>query len=397
VGAFGILEGSERIYLGDRLLRPGVDYLMDPELGMVTLLQPEFLLARSSSDRLRITWEQASLFRPRPTTLVGGSAEVALGEQGAVNLLGLYQAEQEVLNRPRFGAEPASAGMLGLRTELAWARHLAGPAGHALLGAAGRTCPRGGELRIEAEAALSLPNPNVSGDAFLDDFDAGDERSVSLLASAWHLGSAPASGLRGGACRSRPPSTWRRPLPGLAAQLDRAGNRGRFHGRVRKGSSRGPTSTGRSPWWAPRYPGAGLLLSFGRDPGDPPPEPRWRSITTLLGATGADLSQTEFLDFYVAEGDALTLVLDLGSVSEDAFFIDENGRTSGFRDDTGRAWGLGPSTRRPIRSGGRSGTGRPTAGASGRAAARPIPGRVYAIGDRMPTAPGGTGGAIPRT
>jgi hypothetical protein len=341
IGAFGVLEGSERIYLGDRLLRPGIDYLLDPEVGMVTLLQPEFLLARSSSDRLRITWEQASLFRPRPTTLLGGNAEMALGERGSVNLLGLYQAEQEILTRPRFGAEPGAAGMLGVRTQFARETPGVDRLARALLGVSDRELgDGGGELRVEAEVAVSLPNPNVSGDAYLDDFDAGDERTISLLASNWHLGSAPASPSGLG---NRAPSAFGVPqaLP-LVWQ----------HTWVEPGPS--GDSTGVFEGFFPRSDidrqisivgtevrEPGLLLSFGSTPGTLHPEPRWRSVTTLLSPTGVDLSQAEFLDFYVADGDALTLVLDLGAVSEDAFFIDEGGRTSGFREDTGRPWGLG--------------------------------------------------------
>jgi hypothetical protein len=341
LGGFGILEGSERIYLGDRLLRPGVDYLLEPEMGMVTLLQPEFLLARSSSDRIRITWEQATIFRPRPTTLLGGSARVELGGQGSLNLLGIYQAEQEVLNRPRFGAEPASAGMLGVRTELAWSAAPLDRLARRLLGADDGDLPEGGgELRVEAEVALSLPNPNVSGDAYLDDFDAGDERSVSLLASNWHLGSAPAEN-RGFGSAAPPdfdvlsalPLVWQHAWVETGPLGDSLGVFEGFFPRsdIDRQISIVGTET-REP---------GLLLSFGEAPGTIHDAPRWRSITTLLGPTGADLSQAEFLDFYVAEGDSLTLVLDLGAVSEDAFFIDDGGRTSGFREDAGRPWGLG--------------------------------------------------------
>jgi hypothetical protein len=381
LGAFGVLEGSERIYLGDRLLRPGVDYLMDPEVGVVTLLQPEFLLARSSSDRLRITWEQASLFRPRPTTLVGGSAELLLGDQGAINVLGLYQAEQQILNRPRFGAEPAAAGMLGVRSVLAWNTEPLDRLAMRFLGARPADLREGGgELRVEAEAALSLPNPNVSGDAFLDDFDAGDERSISLLASAWHLGSAPESGAGLG---ERGPGAF-----DVSSALRMVWQ----HSWIEPGPA--GDSIGVSEGFFPRSDidrqisvvgtevrEPGLLLSFGETPGVVHPAPRWRSITTLLSSTGADLSQTEFLDFYVAEGDALTLVLDLGSVSEDAFFIDPNGRTSGFREDTGRPWGLGTLDQEadPLRGEiwDREADGRGVWPGSCRAE----PGRVYAIGD----------------
>jgi hypothetical protein len=59
-----------------------------------------------------------------------------------------------------------------------------------------------------------------------------------------------------------------------------------------------------------------------------------------LSTQGLDLTRTEFLEVYVAAGSDVRLVLDLGTVSEDALFIDANGNTSGTRAD-GRPWGLG--------------------------------------------------------
>ncbi len=391
LGGFGILEGSERIYLGDRLLRPGFDYLLEPEIGVVTLLQPEFLLARSSSDRLRITWEQPTLFRPRPTTLVGGSATLALGEaaeggglggqRGGVNLLGLYQVEEETLRRPRFGAEPGAAGMVGLQarweTPTGWMDRVATGA----LGAREQDLAEGGgRLRIEAETALSLPNPNVSGDAFLDDFDAGDERTISLLTSNWHLGSAPesAAGLgeaapAGFEVATTLPLVWQHTWVETGPGGDSIGV---FEGFFPRSEIDRQISVAGTEVREP-----GLLLSFGTNPGSTHPGARWRSMTTLLSPTGADLSQAEYLDFYVAEGDALTLVLDLGAVSEDAFFIDENGRTSGFREDLGRPWGLGVLDQEADPDRGEIWDREADARGVWPETCRAEPGRVYAIGD----------------
>ena len=340
LGAFGVREGSERIMLGDRLLRPGVDYLMDPEMGVVTLLQPDFLLARSSSDRLQISWEQLSLFRPRPTNLLGGSARVEVGRQGSVDLVGLYQVERDIVNRPRFGAEPGAMGIVGGRTDLAWDLPLLERALERVLGNRRDGGERPAALRVEGELAVSLPDPNISGAAYLDDFDGGDERTISLLSPNWHLGSVPEfrEGARGILpevmdAGSALPLVWQHSWVDEGPAGDSIGV---FEGFFpRSDIDRQITIAGSQT----REPG--LLLSFGEVPGFQHEEPRWRSFTTLLSATGTDLTQTEYLEFYVAEGDALTLVVDLGLVSEDAYFIDEEGNTSGFRADIGRPWGLG--------------------------------------------------------
>ena len=52
------------------------------------------------------------------------------------------------------------------------------------------------------------------------------------------------------------------------------------------------------------------------------------------------LTKTEFLEFYASGSEHLSVVLDLGLVSEDAFFIDAAGRTQGVKAN-GDLWGLG--------------------------------------------------------
>src|SRR5690606_17475557 len=89
-----------------------------------------------------------------------------------------------------------------------------------------------------------------------------------------------------------------------------------------------------------------MWLTFGGPnggaPQPPPGTPRWRSITTVLSTTGRDMSRSEFIEFY-ARADAagaIALVLDVGTVSEDAFFVAANGAVSGVTPE-GRPWGIG--------------------------------------------------------
>ena len=58
----------------------------------------------------------------------------------------------------------------------------------------------------------------------------------------------------------------------------------------------------------------GLLFSFTPRAGVPGGL-SWLSISTVLSMTGLDLSKSEHLEFYAAEGDSLDLVIDLGVVA----------------------------------------------------------------------------------
>src|SRR5690606_22180838 len=84
-----------------------------------------------------------------------------------------------------------------------------------------------------------------------------------------------------------------------------------------------------------------MYLTFGDTLG-PPDQRRWRSLTTVLSTTGRDMTRSEFLEFYVVEPPQSdhALIIDIGTVSEDAFYFESLGATSGTYPD-GRPWGLG--------------------------------------------------------
>jgi len=197
-------------------------------------------------------------------------------------------------------------------------------------------------LHVAGELALSLPNPNTEGDVYLDDFDASDELRLSLRARDWKLGSAPeeAEGLG----------------VGLLQGLDGENARGLVWQDTWILQGPGGDSLGVFEGYFPRRDidqqiniagtetrEVGLRLSFGGGgvSGGGGTEPGWRSVTSVLSTTGSDLTRSDYLEFYAAGDEALTLVLDLGRVSEDAMFVDAQGNTEGTRPGTGEPWGLG--------------------------------------------------------
>jgi len=339
LGALGIRDGSERIYFGERILRAGEDYLIDYDIGQVTLLNPEALFAANPEARVRASWEQKALFQIAPTSLFGFNARYGLGDRGAIHLLGLYQKQQTLQNRPQLGREPASIFLGGVNGDLTFGADWLDRVVDRLPGT-GSDDPA--SLRMTGEMALSLPNPNTKGDVYLDDFDASDQLNLSLLARDWHLGSAPEEedGLGGK----------------LLLTLDEEKALGLVwqHTWIREGP--GGDSLGVFEGFFPRRDidqqiniagtetrESALRLTFGQEVGGglPPGDVGWRSITSVLSTTGTDLTRSDYLEFYASGDEALTLVLDLGRVSEDALFIDREGRTSGTRAGTGESWGLG--------------------------------------------------------
>lgn len=331
LGAFGVRQGSERIRLGDRELVRGIDYEISYDAGLVTLLQPDVLFATNPDASIRATWEQQQLFRTAPTSVVGMVGHLGTPERGELDLLALYQTERTVVTRPQLGLEPVAIALGGLNggieRRMGWLDRL-------LSAVPGLRSTEGSSFSLDGELALSLPTPNTQGDVFLDDFDASDRRRLSLLSYEWTRGSAPedATGAFGVLPDVRPET-----LADLAWQ----------HTWIIEGPA--GDSVGIQEGFLPREEIDRQIRVSGsrvREPGlrltfEPTAAgSQFSSITTTLAPNGTDLTRTEFLEFYVARGERATLVVDLGTVSEDAYFVDDEGRTSGVKEN-GIPWGLG--------------------------------------------------------
>lgn len=334
LGALGIRDGSERIFLGERALTRGVDYEIDYDVGEVRLLDADQLFALAPDATIRATWEQRSLFQVSPTQVFGLRTHLDLGLRGGIDFLGLYQSERTVANRPQLGTEPAASLMGGLSgrltTSVDWFDRI-------LESLPGLRYEGNTTFSASGEVALSVPNPNTRGEAFLDDFDAAAELSISLWSYNWVLGSVPAA--RDGADGYLPPAldasdavalTWQHSWVVASVTGDSVGvHEGYFPRQDIDRQIRVAGSEIRE---------AGLLLSFGQGLVT---QPSWRSVTTSLSTNGLDLTKTDFLEFYAAGGEDVALIIDLGTVSEDAFFMDSLGNTVGTAASTGEDWGLG--------------------------------------------------------
>ena len=328
LGTFGIREGSERIVLGNRPLQREVDYEIDYTIGMVTLRNAAALFAANPDAELRVTLEQQALFNLAPTSVFGMNTTFQMGQRGTVDLMGIYQSEKNIYARPELGTEPGAALVAGVKADL----DLGGAGLHRLLSALpGLRLAGESSVQLSGEAALSAPDPNSRGAAYLDDFEGTDATGLSENAQDWKLGSAPGS--RVGAEGVLPLNMDAASADSLVWQhlVQQAGGTagGELPGNIDRAIQVAGAAQRESVLW---------LTMGGR--GVPPAGQRWRSMTTVLSSTGRDLSRAEYLELYVNSARPMALVLDLGSVSEDAFYLAPDGATNGTYED-GRPWGLG--------------------------------------------------------
>jgi hypothetical protein len=334
LGALQIREGSEQISVGGRRLERDVDYSIAYELGQVTFLNPESLFGGSAA-QVSVRFEEQGIFAVAPTSIFGLSTRYSLGEVGAVNFIGMYQRESSAFNRPPLGFEATANLVTGVNTEL---RFRSQGLSRLLSGITSRPATAPSTLAINAEFAVTKPDANRSGQAYVEEFEAEAGVPISLAETAWEFGSAPRDGAAvaqfgfaaGFELDDAVALTWQNlvRVPGTNQALEIRPENIDTLIRIAGRSERLETAmfltlhadtaggivqrTNASRWTLPARPS----------------RPRWRSMVTPLSTTGVDLTRDEYLEFWVlhpatrsAEAAGVVLVFDLGRVDEDAIAI----------------------------------------------------------------------------
>lgn len=302
LGQINIVEGSEIIRVGSRVLERGKDYQIAYEIGQVTFLNPEELLGSNPNSQIHITYENVPLLNLQPTSLMGVTGRYDLGPDAEFNTTWIMQSQESLQRRPVLGFEPRRS-MIGqvsgvwrltpdFLTEAVDALPLV-------------ETERPSRLNLEGEVALSQPNPNTRDQVFLDDFEGIDRSTlVSPLRINWQFSSSPT---------------------GTGLLADEAGDLIWFERRF--------ATEAVNPDIPVRQAGSEMVflqLEFVPGTRSSILERGWRSMVQPLTrlSSGLDLSEQEFIQFWIA-GQEGTLSLDLGEVSEDAVRFDRNGQLVG--------------------------------------------------------------------
>ncbi len=334
LGAGGVREGSEKVLIDDLELVRGEDYSIDYDIGQIELRDPERWFQNNPNARIRVAFEQKPLFQLAPTTVFGFQARYALGERGELNLVGLSQREKTLQTRPELGLEPSAVQLGGLSGRLNFRPNWLTKLVSAL---PGLETEAASTISLDGEVAVSMPNSNTQGVTFVEDFEGGSGLSLFLSSRAWRLGSAPPTAA--GAEAVAPISFTEANAAELVWQDQYVVQTS--EGAVTVGGLLPQDIDDELRIQGQRRPEPVLTIdarlpenrSIAPNP-NPPPGPAWRSMTTVISPTGQDFTTIEYLEFYVAVPEVLrdstSLIIDMGTVSEDGFGIDSLGQTSGL-------------------------------------------------------------------
>jgi len=338
LGAPQIRPFSERVVVDGLLLVRDVDYTANYDVGVITFNRPDTLFLQPR--QVVVRFEENQTRSTSPTSIFGWTSQLPF-ENGELNFTMISQQQKSLYNRPPLGFESGGSLVAGVTANLHWNATALTNAVDKLPFGKSKVDSRIGVL---GEIALSKPNPNSAGQAYLATFEANAGRTIQLSDGNWALSSQPAAGARLSALLGGTQLTLNRnstlafqsvgldpvgtPLQFTIDQIDpRVNLQGAglqtpepvlwltlFPLKVGGLLNSASGSTARRNAWT-----IGNTSSLGVTPGGR----RWSSMRTVLNPSGDDLSNIENLEFWaLIATDAAkraknpTIVLDFGDISE---------------------------------------------------------------------------------
>ncbi|MFN2637687.1 MAG: cell surface protein SprA [Gemmatimonadaceae bacterium] len=352
LGTVQVRPNSERLLVDGVPLTRGTDYSVDYDLGRVSFNRPDTLFPRPR--QVSVQYEENPVFEESPTSIFGATAELPLAK-GQINFTAISQSQRTNFTRPPLGFEPAASLVAGVSALFSFdAEPLTALVSHLPFGAT--TIPS--RVGFSAEIAGSRPQTNATQQAYLESFEGEGGLTVALGDPEWYYSSQPALGTRltarfGAGVFDLTRATT---LAWQSNGLDAEGRAVRYRiDEIDPLTSLSGTGIAgpEQLLWLTLYPlsvGGQLDNSSTRFRWTVPNSPRgrrWRSVRTILGPSGTDISRAESIEFW-AQIDTTatrtrnpTLVFDFGDVSEnsvavgpDTMFI--RSTLSGGRDTTFR-------------------------------------------------------------
>jgi hypothetical protein len=187
LNAFDILDGTEVVTVDGVKLSRGSDYDIDYMGGVVTLKGDYGNLPPDA--QVRIDYQHTPLFGGGKSSLLGVGGNLRLSENSRLNATFLYNSVGTPKYTPRLGEEPTrtmAADLNGsFQFEPEWMTSIA------------NLLPRvdtdsRSSLSLTGEVAVSFPNPNTKGTAFVDDMEGiEDSDQLNLVRSSWYEASPP--------------------------------------------------------------------------------------------------------------------------------------------------------------------------------------------------------------
>ncbi len=289
--SWSMIPNSEVVKLNGRTLTRGEDYTV--ESGILTF-KPGVIT--SPTDQIHVSYEFRPLFSASQKTLLGIRGEYPFGPSSRLGITWMYAGERGGIQGdypPRFGEEPRRAMVADVDGQIEF-RPTAVTRLLDALPLVRTDAPT--TVRLSGEVAVSMPNPNTRGRAFVDDME-GSERSEDLLGSRYYRWSYSSVPPEVSAARQDTSMIWYN-----FGRLDRVIRKEDIYPSHLLSHDEGNEEV------------TVLNLRYAPDPALP--DSSWAGLQSVLMGGGADFSEKEYLEI-LTRAQGVTIHIDLGAVSED--------------------------------------------------------------------------------
>ncbi|MDD3802955.1 MAG: hypothetical protein PHW02_01030 [bacterium] len=292
LGVFNILEGSEVVKINGKTMEKDKDYTIDYEYGIVNFLSDE---ANFTNAEITIDYQYAPFLSLASKNLLGLHLDYSFSDKITSNSNWLYNTlSYELEDYPRLGEEPQEA-LVGEFDITYDDRYFSVTDFANLLPFYYSSSPSA--LSISTKAAISYPNPNSTGKAFIDNMESVlASNDLSTDRKSWTLGS----------------------LPPLMSPTDLADDYYWFNEREILGNINELLPE------LDRDDDVSIL-SISMNPNGAYPENTFVSFNHSISRTGIDMSDMMFFEVWV-KGDSGLLTVEIGkNIIEDVVRKDDDG------------------------------------------------------------------------
>ena len=316
---FNVVENSVRVLLNGRELTPNIDYIVDYNIGQLTIRNDAALVAGAD---LKITFEQNDLFQLASKTMLGARGVFDISDKTKLGFSILNLNQQTLSDKVRIGEEPLKNTIMGVDFSTGGELPFVTKAIDKVISTKAKS-----SFSVSGEYAYISPDPNtkkstVASDggqsiAYIDDFE-GAKRiiPVGVTYTGWKDISPPdqiplLTGLNKREMMDhKAKSFWFTQSPSQVTVKDLFGNR-------RKASRNDQQISVMDYVFLPDTPG-----TYNYTPNLSDPKKSWGGVMKVLSSTANNLIEqnVEFIEFWInipkADPDS-KLFIDLGRISED--------------------------------------------------------------------------------
>ncbi|WP_260209808.1 T9SS outer membrane translocon Sov/SprA [Apibacter adventoris] len=187
LGAFNVPKGSVKVTANGQTLMEGVDYIVDYQMGMVTIINETY---KSSGVPINISLENQFAFNMQKKRFMGLNVEHKFSEEFVVGATFLNYKERPLTQKVQYGSEPVNNSMVGFNmmlnkqapflTKLAnWIPGIKTEAESNL------------SLKIEGAALIPGQNKTINDESYIDDFETTASKISLKDPNYWGIASRP--------------------------------------------------------------------------------------------------------------------------------------------------------------------------------------------------------------